>query len=194
MLAEAAVWYVQKGARVQGPFSAAQVARFLLLGRVRRSDRVSRDGELWEPVTQVPELVPEELLDLESPDGWRRYLDARAAGDDRGDGRDRERGGDLDLDGGRGGDRDADVGPGIRIERRDGIDVLARVREEWREERLGHRPEGRLGGRLDGLPEERPARRRPRASGRLLPWSLLGLTLAGLGVLLWLDRAGMAPV
>ena len=184
MIAEAAVWYVQKGARVQGPFSAAQVARFLLLGRVRRSDRVSRDGELWEPVTQVPELVPEELLDLESPGGWRRYLDARGAGEERGD------------------DRDADVGPGIRIERRDGIDALARVREEWREERreerLGRRREGGLGDRLEDPLEDRlggrAVPRRFRASGRLLPWSLLGLTFAGLGVLLWLDRAGLPPV
>ena len=41
-------------------------SRFLLLGRVRNTDRVSRDGELWEPVTQVPELIPEELLNLQS--------------------------------------------------------------------------------------------------------------------------------
>ena len=132
MAIDAAEWYVQKGARVQGPFSAAEVGRFLLLGRVRRSDRVSRDGELWEPVTQVPELVPEALLDLESGEGWGRFLDARAAND--------ERAGDGDRDG----DRDVDappapIGPGvrpdaagIRLERRGGADMLARVREEWR--------------------------------------------------------------
>lgn len=59
-----AVWFVKKGSRVQGPFSVNEVSRFLLLGRVRNTDTVSRDGEIWEPVTQVPELVPEELLDL----------------------------------------------------------------------------------------------------------------------------------
>ncbi len=67
-------WYVQQGARLQGPYTADDIRRYLLLGRVRHSDRVSRDGDLWEPVTQVPELIPEELLDLESEQGWREYL------------------------------------------------------------------------------------------------------------------------
>ena len=81
-------WYVQQGARLQGPYTADDVRRYLLLGRIRRSDRVSRDGDLWEPVTQVPELIPEELLDLDSEQGWRDYLaryrrvDERAAAQD----------------------------------------------------------------------------------------------------------------
>jgi len=61
------VWYVQKGTRVLGPFSEREVRRFVLLGRVRVADRVSLDRERWEPVTQVPELVPEELLSLAEP-------------------------------------------------------------------------------------------------------------------------------
>lgn len=60
------IWYVKKGRRVQGPFEANEIARFLLLGRVRNTDRVSTDGELWEPVTQVPELIPDELLDFDA--------------------------------------------------------------------------------------------------------------------------------
>jgi len=76
-------WYVQSGSRVQGPFSTTEVGRYLLLGRVRNTDRVSKDGELWEPVTQVPELIPEELLDLNSDAGWNRYLDTRSRLDER---------------------------------------------------------------------------------------------------------------
>jgi len=83
MVTEDQQWYVQKGARVQGPYSATEVGRFLLLGRVRNTDRVSRDGELWEPVTQVPELIPEELLDLDNEHGWRRFISARSAMDER---------------------------------------------------------------------------------------------------------------
>ena len=105
---EEAQWYVQKGARVLGPFSASEVGRFLLLGRVRRSDRVSRDGELWEPVTQVPELVPEELLDLDSVPGWTRFNEARAASDER-----RER-------------------RPVAEERRAESDMAGRLRDEWR--------------------------------------------------------------
>lgn len=76
-------WYVQNGSRVQGPFSTTEVGRYLLLGRIRPTDRVSKDGELWEPVTQVPELIPEELLDLESDTGWNRFLEVRSVNDER---------------------------------------------------------------------------------------------------------------
>ena len=63
-------WYVLKGKRVLGPFSDEEVRRFLLLGRIRNSDRVSLDGELWEPLTQVPQLIPDELLDLQDLGRW----------------------------------------------------------------------------------------------------------------------------
>ena len=113
---EEAQWYVQKGSRVLGPFSAGEVGRFLLLGRVRSTDRVSRDGELWEPVTQVPELVPEELLDLDTVPGWARFQEARSVGDER-------RG-----EGGR--------DPGRRVERRVERDAERRLRDEWGHEEL----------------------------------------------------------
>lgn len=83
MVAEEQQWYVQKGARVQGPFTTTEVGRYLLLGRVRNTDRVSKDGELWEPVTQVPELIPEELLDLDSEKGWEAYLESHSQYDER---------------------------------------------------------------------------------------------------------------
>ncbi len=34
-------------------------------------------------MTQVPELIPEELLDLESDTGWSRFLDVRTGSDER---------------------------------------------------------------------------------------------------------------
>jgi len=83
MVTDESQWYVQKGSRVQGPFSTNEVGRFLLLGRVRNTDRVSRDGELWEPVTQVPELIPEELLNLQSDEGWNHFLTVRKGQDER---------------------------------------------------------------------------------------------------------------
>ena len=138
-----AEWYVQKGSRVLGPFSPTEVGRFLLLGRVRNTDRVSRDGELWEPVTQVPELVPEELLDLDNEKGWARFLDARGVGDERRAQRP------------------------VETERRADGDNAGRLRDEWR----------------DNAPAPAPA---PSA----LPWSLLGITLVALGVVLWLNGPG----
>jgi hypothetical protein len=76
-------WYTQRGTRLQGPFSRQTIHRYLLLGRIKNSDRVSRDGEMWEPITQVPQLIPDELLDLSSDMGWTHFLKAREQIDQR---------------------------------------------------------------------------------------------------------------
>lgn len=139
MVTDESQWYVQKGSRVQGPFSTNEVGRFLLLGRVRNTDRVSRDGELWEPVTQVPELIPEELLNLQSDEGWNRFLQVREDQDER---------------------RSDQV---VTTERRRSPDpVPEQLRDEW---------------------QAAP----PQMSQSVLPWSLLGITLAALCVVLYLN-------
>jgi len=63
-----AQWFVERGPLVQGPLSTNDVRKFFLIGRVRKTDSVSRDGEIWEPITQVPELIPEELLGFDVMD------------------------------------------------------------------------------------------------------------------------------
>lgn len=141
MVTDDSQWYVQKGSRVQGPFSTNEVGRFLLLGRVRNTDRVSRDGELWEPVTQVPELIPEELLNLQSDDGWNKFLTVREGEDER------------------------RVSVPVLQERRTFPDPVAQeLRDEWQ-----------------SMP--------PPVSHSILPWSLLGITLAALGVVLYLNAS-----
>ncbi len=152
MLGDEQQWYVQSGTRVQGPWSTLEVGRYLLLGRVRSTDRVSKDGELWEPVTQVPELIPEELLDLDSDTGWKQYLHTRARHDERG-------GGDT---------------PVIARERRQ-IDESAsadEIRQQWQDER------------------QHPPVQSPNPSPSLLPVSLLGVTLAALLVVIYLNSVG----
>jgi len=134
-------WYVQKGAKVQGPYSTTEVGRYLLLGRVRNTDRVSRDGELWEPVTQVPELIPEELLDLDNEYGWQRFLHARQRQDERQYFNDGEK------------------------ERRNESSGTEQIRRDWIDQ--------------------------PAPQG-LLPWSLLGITLTALGVVLYLNSVGVS--
>lgn len=146
MVTDESQWYVQKGSRVQGPFSTNEVGRFLLLGRVRNTDRVSRDGELWEPVTQVPELIPEELLNLQSDDGWNQFLRVRKVEDERA------------------------VERPVPEERRTFPDPIPeQLRDEWQDAA-------------------------PPVSHSVLPWSLLGITLAALGVVLYLNvTSGIAP-
>ncbi len=135
-------WYVQKGSRVQGPYSTNEVGRYLLLGRVRNTDRVSKDGELWEPVTQVPELIPEELLDLDSDQGWQRFVDARSHHDTR------------------------QVQETTEVERRAEVDTVPEaIRQEW------------------GIANQ-------QTSSAVLPWSLVGITLSALAVVLYLNSTG----
>jgi len=140
MVADESQWYVQKGSRVQGPFSTNEVGRFLLLGRVRNTDRVSRDGELWEPVTQVPELIPEELLNLQSDEGWSQFLTVRTATDER------------------------MSSTSVQVDRRAPADTVpVQLRDEWQSTATQD------------------------SSNSLLPWSLLGITLAALGVVIYLN-------
>ena len=142
MVTDEQQWYVQKGARVQGPYSTTEVGRYLLLGRVRNTDRVSRDGELWEPVTQVPELIPEELLDLNNEYGWQQFLHARQRQDQR--------------------QHDSAA---EQERRNESAAMPEQIRNEWIDQ--------------------------PAPQG-LLPWSLLGITLTALGVVLYLNSVGVA--
>lgn len=142
MVTDESQWYVQKGSRVQGPFSTTEVGRFLLLGRVRNTDRVSRDGELWEPVTQVPELIPEELLNLQSDEGWNQFLTIRTDEDER----------KLEL-------------PAVPERRTIPDPAPVAIRNEW----------------------SAPATAQTAQS--ILPWSLLGITLAALSVVLYLNAS-----
>ena len=76
-------WYVRRGNRVQGPYPPPQIERFLLLGRVLPTDRVSDDGERWCPLSEVPELIPDAVRSIDSEDGWNRFVEARNRVDER---------------------------------------------------------------------------------------------------------------
>jgi len=144
MVSDESQWYVQKGSRVQGPYSAHEVGRYLLLGRVRNTDRVSRDGELWEPVTQVPELIPEELLDLDTDVGFQRFVDVRSRVEQR--------------------TQTTEVTP----DRRTIPEAMGeQIRDDW-------------------------AERKYDSPASALPWSLLGITLGALGIVLYLSSTGGA--
>lgn len=180
-MAQDGQWYVQKGSRVQGPFTPDEVGRFLLLGRVRNTDRVSRDGEMWEPVTQVPELIPEELLDLGSETGWERYLASYSALDERGS-ESRRHPGHTPASG------------GVQV-----ADQGAYSGSEWRSERRAGSAADRRQTSFTATQETvrdawlSTSVQRPRPlSPRVLPWSLLGITMAALCLALWLNTTVVA--
>ena len=76
-------WYAMRDGRVRGPFNADYITRYILLGRIRLNDRLSRDQLTWYPVTDFPELLPEELSGLSTWDDYQQLVVARIRVDER---------------------------------------------------------------------------------------------------------------
>jgi hypothetical protein len=88
------LWYVRRGKRVQGPFTARLVSRYLLIGRIRMSDELSIDGFEWQKAEALPELFPDVLHgDLDDPHVKQRILAAIRWEDERSGHDRRDRGG-----------------------------------------------------------------------------------------------------
>jgi hypothetical protein len=58
---------MRQGEAVRGPFPAAQIGRYAILGRVRLSDEVSTDGRRWARLADCPDLVPPVLREGGNP-------------------------------------------------------------------------------------------------------------------------------
>jgi hypothetical protein len=157
-------WYVRRGSRVQGPYPARQISRYLLLGRIRQSDRVSTDGECWCAIADFPELIPPDMNDLKTEAGWQRYLAARQIVDERG----------TQSDGTQLPSINSITGQ--TSERRAAPDAqsLKEFRKHWQQAEID-----RAGGRA----------RRQRSSTRL-PAYLVGTMFVGLLGMLWLLSKG----
>ena len=76
-------WYVRNGTRTRGPFPAEQVAREILLGRIRKQDEISLDGEHWQHPSTLPQLVPEVMKHTDEEQGRQHLLLARLREDER---------------------------------------------------------------------------------------------------------------
>ena len=55
------LWYVKSHEEVEGPFPNGAIRRSLLLGRFGPDAQVSLDKTAWQPVIEVPELLPPEM-------------------------------------------------------------------------------------------------------------------------------------
>ncbi len=80
---EAHGWYARRNGTVRGPFEDECVSRYILLGRIRLNDELSRNGDKWQPVTEFPELLPAELSGLEGWDDYHKLVMARIEYDER---------------------------------------------------------------------------------------------------------------
>ncbi|OOC09006.1 pentapeptide repeat-containing protein [Thioalkalivibrio halophilus] len=77
------LWYTRRDGEVHGPFPAHLIRRYLILGRLTPDDEVGPTPHLWYPLREVPELIPEELLHADTPEGLERLQQARLREDER---------------------------------------------------------------------------------------------------------------
>lgn len=73
------LWYVRRGKDVSGPFPTQSVMQNTLSGRFHPTDEVSLDKLSWRPLVTVRELMPYELLELQttSDPKQREWLEER---------------------------------------------------------------------------------------------------------------------
>lgn len=76
-------WYARRGANILGPYTPDELSRYILLGRVRLSDRISADGHTWYRLADRSDLIPEAMNDLDTPEGRARFEAARREADER---------------------------------------------------------------------------------------------------------------
>lgn len=77
------LWYTRKNGEVKGPFPLKMVRRFVLLGRLALKDEASPDTERWQPIAELPVLIPPEVLEADTEEGRQRLMMARIREDER---------------------------------------------------------------------------------------------------------------
>ena len=76
-------WYTRRDHVVRGPFTRAQLSRYILLGRIQDVDELSNNQWDWKPLSAWPDLVPRFLLCTERLDDYERLIEAHLAVDER---------------------------------------------------------------------------------------------------------------
>ena len=76
-------WYTRRGGVIRGPFSAYDITRHLLLGRICLDDELSQDRVVWMSSNHCTELLPAELKNLSSWVDYQQLLIARMQVDER---------------------------------------------------------------------------------------------------------------
>lgn len=118
-------WYVKKNGRIQGPFPNQLISQYLILGRIALDCEVSQDQVNWSQVKNYRALVPDVVLQANTPEGARALMLARVREDERS-----ARGNDAEVE------RRTDEDQSIKLHRqlRDDISshYLSRFQLNWR--------------------------------------------------------------
>jgi hypothetical protein len=76
-------WYSRREGVIRGPFSAEQITRYLLLGRIRLDDELGTDKAAWSPANSFSDMLPPEVTNLTSWDDYQKLVEARMQVDER---------------------------------------------------------------------------------------------------------------
>lgn len=77
------LWYTRRDGEVRGPFPLAVIQNHILLGRIHDQDELSSDGMHWRALEQHPELIPEVMRHVETPEAREALRLARLRADER---------------------------------------------------------------------------------------------------------------
>jgi len=76
-------WYSRRDGVVRGPFTAKDINRYLLLGRIRLDDELSTDKATWSTANSFSGMLPPEVTNLTSWDDYQKLVEARMQVDER---------------------------------------------------------------------------------------------------------------
>lgn len=65
-------WFTRPDGKIQGPFPKGMIQSFVLSGRLKLSDEVSFDKEVWSKLKEHRELIPKELLNVKTKEDKER--------------------------------------------------------------------------------------------------------------------------
>jgi len=81
---KAQIWYVRRDNEIHGPYPAGLVTRYILLGRIHKTDEVIAGDAAWSKISDVPELIPEVVqLNMDDPVSRQRLMAAKRWADER---------------------------------------------------------------------------------------------------------------
>jgi len=85
------LWYTRRDGVVRGPYPDKQISRYVLLGRICKTDELRPDAGEWGPVSAYPELIPEVMKLPPTEENLQKLQMARLREDERQPGDRRER-------------------------------------------------------------------------------------------------------
>jgi len=76
-------WHTRREGVIRGPFTAGDITRYLLLGRIRLDDELSTDKMIWSTANCFSSMLPPEVINLTSWDDYQKLVEARIQADER---------------------------------------------------------------------------------------------------------------